>query len=250
MGDVPGTKVWVGNLGSTCEERDLRDEFSKFGELNKVWVARNPPGFAFVWFADDRDAGDAVREIDGKSIAGREWRVEVSHQRGRDRGPPGGGYGGGGGGGGYGGGGGGGGGGYGAPRVGGAAPRTGYKVRITGLPEGMRWSELKDFVRKAGDVTYADVRGDEGVAEFSNRDDMSRAVRELDDTYFADRRIRVDYDDGGSGRGRSRSPVRRRSRSPPPRRGSPPRGRSRSPPGRGRSPYGRSRSRSPVRDRY
>ncbi|CAN0504233.1 unnamed protein product, partial [Ectocarpus sp. 12 AP-2014] len=108
MGDVPGTKVWVGNLGSTCEERDLRDEFSKFGELNKVWVARNPPGFAFVWFADDRDATDAVREIDGRSIAGREWRVEIVS---RDRGPPGGGYGGGGGGGGYGGGGGGGGGG-------------------------------------------------------------------------------------------------------------------------------------------
>lgn len=96
-----------------------------------------------------------------------------SHQRGRDRGPPGGGGGGGGGygggGGGYGGGGGGGygggggGGGYGGgARAGGAAPRTGYKVRITGLPEGMRWSELKDFVRKAGDVTYADVRGDEG----------------------------------------------------------------------------------------
>lgn len=39
MGDVPGTKVWVGNLGSTCEERDLRDEFSKFGELNKVCAA-------------------------------------------------------------------------------------------------------------------------------------------------------------------------------------------------------------------
>lgn len=31
------------------------------------------------------------------------------------------------------------------------------------------------------------------VAEFSNRDDMARAVRELDDTYFAERRIRVDY---------------------------------------------------------
>ena len=31
------------------------------------------------------------------------------------------------------------------------------------------------------------------VAEFSNREDMTRAVRELDDTYFADRRIRVDY---------------------------------------------------------
>ncbi|CAM9101998.1 unnamed protein product [Scytosiphon promiscuus] len=249
MGDVPGTKVWVGNLGSTCEERDLRDEFSKFGELNKVWVARNPPGFAFVWFADDRDASDAVREVDGRSIAGREWRVEIvsRHHVWVARNPPG----------------------FAfvwfaderdagdavreidGRSIGGPAPRTGYKVRITGLPEGMRWSELKDFVRKAGDVTYADVRGDEGVAEFSNRDDMSRAVRELDDTYFADRRIRVDYDDAGSSRGRSRSPVRRRSRSPPPRRGSPPRGRSRSPPGRGRSPYGRSRSRSPPRgDRY
>lgn len=31
------------------------------------------------------------------------------------------------------------------------------------------------------------------VAEFSNREDMARAVRELDDTYFAERRIRVDY---------------------------------------------------------
>lgn len=35
--------------------------------------------------------------------------------------------------------------------------------------------------------------GYNSVAEFSNRDDMARAVRELDDTYFAERRIRVDY---------------------------------------------------------
>lgn len=34
------------------------------------------------------------------------------------------------------------------------------------------------------------------MAEFSNRDDMARAVRELDDTYFAERRIRVDYVSG------------------------------------------------------
>lgn len=45
--------------------------------FSQVWVARNPPGFAFVWFADERDATDAVRETDGRSIAGREWRVEI-----------------------------------------------------------------------------------------------------------------------------------------------------------------------------
>ncbi|CAN0323963.1 unnamed protein product, partial [Discosporangium mesarthrocarpum] len=75
MGDVPGYQVYVGNLGDYCETRDLRDELSRFGELNKV--ARHPPGFAFVWFAHYRDARDAVRELDGKSIAGREWEVEL-----------------------------------------------------------------------------------------------------------------------------------------------------------------------------
>ena len=42
-----------------------------------MWVARNPPGFAFVWYSDEKDAIDAVKDTDGKSIGGREWRVEI-----------------------------------------------------------------------------------------------------------------------------------------------------------------------------
>lgn len=30
-----------------------------------VWVARRPPGYAFIDFDDQRDAKDAIREIDG-----------------------------------------------------------------------------------------------------------------------------------------------------------------------------------------
>ena len=31
-----------------------------------VWVARRPPGYAFVEFADRRDAVDAIRGLDGE----------------------------------------------------------------------------------------------------------------------------------------------------------------------------------------
>lgn len=32
-----------------------------------VWVARRPPGYAFIDFDDYRDAQDAIRELDGMS---------------------------------------------------------------------------------------------------------------------------------------------------------------------------------------
>ena len=34
-----------GNLPSAISERDLEDEFIRFGTLRSVWVARKPPGF-------------------------------------------------------------------------------------------------------------------------------------------------------------------------------------------------------------
>ena len=36
-----------------------------FGVIESVWVARRPPGYAFIDFEDRRDAEDAIREIDG-----------------------------------------------------------------------------------------------------------------------------------------------------------------------------------------
>ena len=58
-------KVYVGNLGSSAGRREIEDEFSKYGRLKNVWVARNPPGFAFVEFEDPRDAVDSVKGLDG-----------------------------------------------------------------------------------------------------------------------------------------------------------------------------------------
>lgn len=74
-------KVYVGDLGSGATKQELEDAFSYYGSLRNVWVARNPPGFAFVEFEDARDAEDAIRGLDGRTICGRRARVEPSNGR-------------------------------------------------------------------------------------------------------------------------------------------------------------------------
>ncbi|XP_061362539.1 serine/arginine-rich splicing factor RSZ22A-like isoform X2 [Gastrolobium bilobum] len=86
------SRVYVGNLDSRVTERDLEDEFRVFGVIRSVWVARRPPGYAFIDFDDRRDAQDAIRELDGKNG----WRVELSHNSRGGGGGGGGGRGGGG----------------------------------------------------------------------------------------------------------------------------------------------------------
>lgn len=71
-------KVYVGDLGSNADKQEIEDAFSYYGPLRSVWVARNPPGFAFVEFEDARDAEDSVRGLDGRTICGRRARVELS----------------------------------------------------------------------------------------------------------------------------------------------------------------------------
>lgn len=71
-------KVYVGGLPEDATSEELDDAFHKFGRIRKIWVARRPPGFAFVEFDDSRDAEDAVRALDGTRICGVKARVELS----------------------------------------------------------------------------------------------------------------------------------------------------------------------------
>jgi len=126
----PRCKVYVGNLGSNAARGEIEEAFSKYGTLRNVWVARNPPGFAFVEFEDPRDAEDAVRALDGVRLCGARVKVEMSTGKRRNNGFGGGGGGDGRGGGGGGGRRGGGGGGGGPPRRGGYSPsRRGSRSR-------------------------------------------------------------------------------------------------------------------------
>ena len=109
--------IYVGNLAYNATDEELRSAFEAFGQVTSVKIVRDRDsgrsrGFAFVEMEDGEGAQNAVAELNGKDLKGR--NLVVNEARPREQGG-GGGFGGGGGGGrcGYGGGGGGGRGGYG-----------------------------------------------------------------------------------------------------------------------------------------
>jgi len=85
MADDRGTRVYVGNLGEKVKKEDLEGEFTKYGKLNSVWVAFNPPGFAFVEFENRNEAEKACDILNGTEVLGSKLRVEISKGRPKGR---------------------------------------------------------------------------------------------------------------------------------------------------------------------
>src|SRR5699024_1819231 len=100
--------------------------------------------------------------------------------------------------------------------------RTNYRLIVENLSSRISWQDLKDYMRRAGEVTYADAHKqhrNEGVVEFASYSDLKNAIEKLDDTELNGRRIRLIEDKKSrrsgsySSRSRSRSRSQRRSRS-------------------------------------
>lgn len=77
------TRVYVGGLSDGVKKEDLETEFEKFGKLNNVWVAFNPPGFAFIEFLNHDDAETACDNLNGTDFFGSKLRVEIARGKGR-----------------------------------------------------------------------------------------------------------------------------------------------------------------------
>ncbi|KAM3961226.1 serine and arginine rich splicing factor B52 isoform 1-T2 [Aphomia sociella] len=241
-----GSRVYVGGLPFGVRDRDLEKFFKGFGRIRDILIKN---GYGFVEFEDYRDADDAVYELNGKELLGERVVVEPARgidrsadryrrdryyerDRGRSRyddynyryGPP---------------------------------TRTEYRLIVENLSSRISWQDLKDYMRQAGEVTYADAHKqhrNEGVVEFATHSDMRAAIEKLDGTELNGRRIRLVEDRrssrrrtrSSSSRSRSRSRDRRRSRSRS-NHSSRSRSRSKSRP-KSKSPVAKSRSRSRSKD--
>lgn len=59
-----GTRVYVGGLPRDATSREIQDGFSRYGHVSNIWVARNPPGFAFVVSASSSSSdGSSARVL-------------------------------------------------------------------------------------------------------------------------------------------------------------------------------------------
>ena len=41
-------QVWVGGLGEEGTRLELEEAFEKIGPVKNIWLAKNPPSFAFI----------------------------------------------------------------------------------------------------------------------------------------------------------------------------------------------------------
>uniref|UniRef100_A0AC35U332 Serine/arginine-rich splicing factor 1 n=1 Tax=Rhabditophanes sp. KR3021 TaxID=114890 RepID=A0AC35U332_9BILA len=212
-------KIYIGNLPEDFRERDVDDLFYKFGKIRNIEVKgkRGGSAFAFVEYDDPRDADDAIRDRDGYRVEGGRIRVEAIKGVG--------------------------------PRGRGGEPvkgdrndfqdtrskrnhnrqLTGFRIEVSGLPSSGSWQDLKDHMRKAGEISFADVFKDgTGIVEFRSADSVDKAIRDLHDTKFKSHegetayiRVKKGKAEGsshGKSRSRSRSNSAHSARSVSPRR--------------------------------
>ncbi|KAF9126865.1 serine arginine-rich splicing factor [Mortierella sp. 14UC] len=221
------TRVYLGRLARDASDRDVESLFKSYGRLREVTLKN---GFGFVEFSDHRDAKDAVYDFHGKEFMGERLVVELARGDRRDRRedrddrrfrPP---------------------------------ERTEHRLIVENLAHGVSWQDIKDFMRKAGEVTFADINKEndsQGIVEFSSADDVQNALKSLDGEELRGNVVTLrEFDpsrdtaprDMGRGGGRDRDRGRDFGRDRDRRRS---RSRSRD---RG-DRYRRGRSRTPSRDR-
>ena len=86
MEQVISNKIFVGNLNFATTDEELRELFGQVGEVVDVHIPKDretgrPRGFAFVRFAAEEHARQAVEQLHGREVAGRALRLDMAEDK-------------------------------------------------------------------------------------------------------------------------------------------------------------------------
>ncbi len=78
--------IYVGNLSYKMTDEDLGKLFNAFGSVSESKVitdrdSRRSKGFGFVEMPDQAEGEEAIKQLDGKEIDGRNIKVNVAKPR-------------------------------------------------------------------------------------------------------------------------------------------------------------------------
>ncbi|CAF2405621.1 unnamed protein product [Rotaria sp. Silwood2] len=74
-----GHRVHLSDLSVGVSKHEIEKVFRPYGQINEIWVASNPPCFAFINFRHRADGERAIKELDGTILAGS--RIGLSWAR-------------------------------------------------------------------------------------------------------------------------------------------------------------------------
>eukprot|EP01038_Epipyxis_sp_PR26KG_P013321 gene13321-17852_t len=164
------TKVFVGRLNENTTEGALLKSFERYGEVSKV---ERKTDHAFVYFERSDDADEAIKALDRTELDGNTIVVETS--KAKD---------------------------FGARPRGGGKPlvqRFDLRVSIKNIDGRVGWTDLKDWARQAGEVTYSNVfrRGSEyvGVVEYKDEEGMDKALDVMEKYPLLGMRVKIAKED-------------------------------------------------------
>lgn len=78
--------IYVGNLNYGITEDELREVFEKYGEVTSAKIISDKysgrsKGFGFIEMSNDEEAKEAIENIDGTDVKGRNIKVNQARER-------------------------------------------------------------------------------------------------------------------------------------------------------------------------
>ncbi|CCG24753.1 Npl3 RNA-binding protein [Candida orthopsilosis Co 90-125] len=162
MEQAPTKQLFVRPIRSDVREEDLIEHFSAAAPVVEV---RLMEGYAFLTFDNESDAGEALSKFAGTDFRDEQLQVEFAKERKEDT-------------------------------------RGKYRLKITGLPEGTAWQDVKDFVRdKTGTEAnfvrvFRDYDSGDTICslQFETGEDLEKSIPLLDKANFGEATIGAEED--------------------------------------------------------